>query len=193
MLLGLTGYTVTVLTAVMTALALSIVPVLILGPGSYQQWLTALTSYPSIGLLIAGNTSFQSLTARFGSAFLGTILSLLFIGVSLYFARRHKLSLNQINTLGIIGSLLVSPFSWVGYTILTLPIFFSRVNWSWQHRLSAAILSFPYIFVLYFFQKSLFSSVLFGWLYGWGLLLIVTELMFNKDLKSLGSLAESQR
>jgi hypothetical protein len=34
---------------------------------------------------------------------------------------------------------------------------------------------------LFFFQKSLLHSVLFGWLYGWGLILIVSELIFNQE------------
>jgi Glycosyltransferase family 87 len=182
-LLGVTGYTAAALTAAIVALALSILPALIFGVEVYKQWLTALFNYPSRGLSIAGNTSFQSLTARFGSALPGTLISLLFIAGSLYFAHQHKFSLNRINTLGLVGSLLISPFSWVGYTILTLPIFFARSRWSWPYKLSAALLSFPYILILYFFQKSFFNLVLFGWLYGWGLLFILAGLILDKDDK----------
>jgi hypothetical protein len=143
-------------------------------------------------LLIAGNSSLQSLTARFGSSTPGTVLSVLLVGVGLYFAYHNKYSLNKINALGIVGSLLISPFSWAGYTILTLPIFFSRSQWNWQYKLSAAMLSFPYLVILYFFQKSFFNSVLFGWLYGWGLLLILVELVIPKDREPPGKLSENQ-
>ena len=173
-LLGIAGYTTIAVGAIVTALILSALPILILGLQIYPQWLTALSNYPSIGLLIAGNSSLQSLSARLGLAHPGTAISLLFIAGSLCFAYRNKKSLSKINTLGIVGSLLVSPFSWAGYTMLTLPIFFSRSNWSWQYRLSAAIFSFPYVLILYFFHKSPFNFVLFGWIYGWGLLLILT-------------------
>jgi glycosyl transferase family 87 len=182
-LLGAAGYMTAALTAAIVALTLSILPALIFGVEVYKQWLTALFNYPSLGLSIAGNTSFQSLTARFGSATPGTLISLLFIAASLYVAHHHKFSLNKINTLGLVGSLLISPFSWVGYTIMTLPIFFSRPKWSWPYLLSAALLSFPYMLILYFFQKSFFNLVLFGWLYGWGLLLILAGLILDKDDK----------
>lgn len=190
-LLALAGYTVTVLTALVVALLLSLLPLFIYGPGLYQQWLTALSRYPSMGLLIAGNTSFQSLTARFGWPLLGTALSLLFIGGSFYFAYHNKNRRSELNTLGIVGSLLVSPFSWAGYTMLTLPIFFSRSEWSWYYKFSAAILSFPYIFILFFFQKSFFNSIFFGWFYGWGLILILADLLFgNPDVSN--SFVENQ-
>ena len=192
LLLGVGGHLTTAITALLVGLALSVLPALIFGIELYQQWLIGLSNYPAIGLLIAGNTSFQSLTAHFGSALTGTILSLLFAGGSLYLAYSHKLSTNRINTLGILGSLLISPFSWSGYTILTLPIFFSRSRWLWQHKLSAALLSFPYVLILFFFQKSLLHSVLFGWLYGWGLVLIVSELILHKDDKSLEHVVENQ-
>jgi hypothetical protein len=196
LLLGAAGHLTTAITAVIVICALSILPILIFGLELYRQWLIALSNYPSIGLLIAGNTSFQSLTARFGSALTGTIISVLFVvlfvGGSLYFAYFRKLPVNKLNALGILGSLLISPFSWVGYTILTLPIFFSRSRWSWQYKLSAALLSFPYVLILFFFQKSLLHSVLFGWLYGWGLVLIVADLILNKEDNSLEQVVENQ-
>ncbi len=192
LLLGTAGQMTTAITAIVVGLALSVLPILIFGIGLYQQWLIALSNYPSIGLLIAGNTSFQSLTARFGSALTGTLISVLFVGGSLYFAYFHKLSTNKINALGILGSLLISPFSWAGYTILTLPIFFSRSRWFWQYKLSAALLSVPYVLILFFFQKSLLHSVLFGWLYGWGLVLIASELILNKEDKSLEHVVENR-
>lgn len=180
LLLGIAGQITTILSAAVTVLALSLLPIAFFGPQIYQQWLTALSNYPSIGLLIAGNSSLQSLTARFGSSISGIVMSVFLVGVSLYFAYRNKNSPTKINTLGIVGSLLISPFSWSGYTILTLPILFSKARWNWRHKLTAVILAFPYIVILYLFQRSLFNAVLFGWLYGWGLLLILVELFINK-------------
>src|SRR5215510_3233402 len=180
-LLGVRGYRTIVIGAITTFIILSTIPMLIFDFQIYQQWLTALFNYPAIGLLIAGNSSLESLTARLGSILLGTALSLLFAGGSLYLTYRNAYSLSKINTLGIVGSLLILPFSWVGYTILTLPIFFSKQNWSWHFKLSAIILAIPHILVLYFFQKSLIHSILFGWLYGWGLLFIVVGLTSHKE------------
>ncbi|MDQ3006209.1 MAG: DUF2029 domain-containing protein [Chloroflexota bacterium] len=181
LLLGFAGQITTIFSAAATVLLLSLWPVALFGPQIYQQWLTALSNYPSIGLLIAGNSSLQSLSARFGSAIPGIVMSVFLFGVSLYLARRNKYSPTKINTLGIAGSLLISPFSWAGYTILTLPILFSKSRWNWLHLLAAVILAFPYLLILYLFQKSLFNSVLFGWLYGWGLLLMLVESIINQD------------
>src|SRR5687768_6517569 len=191
-LLGATGYMTIVVSAVVSVLIISAITIPFFGFQIYPPWLTALTNYPSIGLLIAGNSSFQSLSARFSSDVPGTILSLLFACGVLYLVYHHRFSLSKTNALGIVGSLLISPFSWVGYTILTLPIFFSRQNWSWHFKLAAAILAFPYLLILYFFQKSLFNSVLFGWMYGWGLLLILSGLIFNKEDEQLHKFMETQ-
>jgi len=187
LLLGVAGQTATILSAAVTALVLSLLPIAFFGPQIYQQWLMAISNYPSIGLLIAGNSSLQSLTARFGSAIPGLVLSVLLVIVSLSLAHRRKYIPSKANTLGIVGSLLISPFSWAGYTILTLPILLSKSRWNWRLILAAGALSFPYLLILYLFQQSLFSSVLFGWLYGWGLLLILIDLIINNDEESRDS------
>ena len=184
LVLGVARQIATILSAAVTALVLSLLPIAFFGPQIYQQWFTALANYPSIGLLIAGNSSLQSLTARFGSAIPGLILSVFLVIAGLNLAHRSKYIQSKANTLGIVGSLLISPFSWAGYTILTLPILFSRRRWNWWHLLAAIALSFPYLLILYLFQQSLFSSILFGWLYGWGLLLILVDLIINKDEES---------
>ena len=187
LLLGVAGQTATILSAAVTALVLSLLPIAFFGPQIYQQWLMAISNYPLIGLLIAGNSSLQSLTARFGSAIPGLVLSVLLVIVSLSLAHRRKYIPSKANTLGIVGSLLISPFSWAGYTILTLPILLSKSRWNWRLILAAGALSFPYLLILYLFQQSLFSSVLFGWLYGWGLLLILIDLIINNDEESRDS------
>jgi hypothetical protein len=174
-LLGLAGYTRTMLSAAITTLILSAIPVLVFGTQIYQQWITSLLDYPSLGLMIAGNSSLSSLAARLRYENLGSFLSLVLAGFVAYFTSRNKhvLSLHEVNSLGVVSSILISPFSWAGYAILTVPIFFSKQRWSWPDKLAAACLVFPYPLILYFFRSSLFNSILFGWLYGWGLLLIL--------------------
>src|SRR5687767_3522880 len=187
LLLGVAGQTAIILSTAVTVLVLSLLPIAFFGPQIYQQWLMAISNYPSIGLLIAGNSSLHSLAARFGSAIPGLVLSVLLVIVSLSLARRRKYIPSKANTLGIVGSLLISPFSWAGYTILTLPILLSKSRWNWRLILAAGALSFPYLLILYLFQQSLFSSVLFGWLYGWGLLLILVDLVIKRDEESIDS------
>ena len=181
-LLGLAGYAQIVLTAGVTILVLSMLPIIILGIQVYPQWMAALFDYPSVGLMIAGNSSLQSFAARVGSERLGIILCILLAGAILYYTYRQKalLNVNEINSLGIVSSILITPFSWPGYTILTLPIFFSRQHWNTLDKLAAACLVFPYLLILYFFRASLLNSVFFGWMYGWGLLLILINLILYK-------------
>jgi hypothetical protein len=188
-LLLIAGYWTMAVTAVLTGLTLSLLPVMLWGPGIYVQWLTALANYPSLGLLIAGNSSFTSLAARLGIPLLGWTISLLFLSFSLYFAYRNKGAFQRIHALGIVGSILLSPLSWVGYSMLTLPIFFSKAHWNWYLNVAAGLLAFPYVITLYFFQNSLFHSVLFGWLYGWGLVFLLAGLAKDKTDSSSNLLA----
>jgi hypothetical protein len=82
-----------------------------------------------------------------------------------------------ISALGIIASLLASPISWTGYTILLLPIFFSLKKWTIPVIVAAAILTIPFQIVLQLFQSSFTNFVIFGWLYGWGILLLLGDLV----------------
>ena len=180
-LLAVAGQARTVLSAMGTILTLSLLPMLVMGTEVYHQWLDALLNHPSLGLWIAGNSSLQSLAARLGEARLGIVLSFLLAGAVLAYLYRRRASpdLHVINSVGIISSILISPFSWPGYTALTLPILFARPDWSWLEKAAAACLVFPYLLVLYFFQGSTFHSVLFGWLYGWGLLFLLAGTVFR--------------
>lgn len=175
-LLSIAGYWSIAISAVITTLTFSVLPLVIWGPEVYRQWLTALANYPSLGLLIAGNSSFSSLAARVEVPLLGVAISLLFVGVSFYFMRSKAKTLHRIHEFGIVGSILLSPWSWVGYTMLTLPIFFSRAQWNWYFVISAGLLAFPYLLILNFFQQSVLHSVVFGWLYGWGLVFLLAGL-----------------
>jgi len=183
LLLGIARQFTIFLSAASTALTLSLLPIPVFGIQIYKQWLTALSEYPSIGLLIAGNSSIHSLSARFGLPSLGVVITVILLGMSIYLTHRNKGSLRDINSLGIIGSLLASPLAWTGHTILCLPILLSRQHWKWTTTTSAFIMAFPYILVTYSFNRSFFNSVMFGWLYGWGLLLLFTEVIVNLSKK----------
>jgi hypothetical protein len=183
LLLGVARQYTIFLSAASTALTLSFLPIPIFGIQIYKQWLTALSEYPSIGLLIAGNSSLYSLSARFGLPGLGAVATVVLMGISIYLAYRNRDSIREINTIGIIGSLLASPFAWTGYTILCLPIYLSRPRWKWPAIVTASIMVFPYILVMYFFNRTFFNSILIGWLYGWGLLILFVEVIVTLTKK----------
>ncbi len=171
------GYYKTTITSVITCLVVSIIPVITYGTEVYSQWLEA-SSTPRETLIMPGNNSILGLTARFGDSWVGVVLSILLVFVLLALTRREITKdmekFEQASALGLIASLLASPISWTGYTLLLLPIFFSLRQWTFPVKLSAAILSVPIGFVLQTFYTSFINFVLFGWLYGWAILLLLS-------------------
>jgi hypothetical protein len=109
------------------------------------------------------------------------IVSVIVILIFLVLARlKQSETMEQFeyaSTLGIITSLLASPISWTGYTILLLPIFFSLRKWTLPVIMAAAILTIPFQVVLQLFQTSFTNFVIFGWLYGWAILLLLGDLV----------------
>jgi len=166
-----------------TALSISIIPLFTHGITIYQQWLEASSIFTPNLLLFPGNNSFQGLTARFGQPNLGIILSVILALVILWRVFKRQTELDKNNALGGIASLLISPIAWTGYTLAVLPIFFSQNKWNWMITGSAILFSVPVIFPLVFFQSSFANFVIFGWFYGWGLLLLLFGIVFESRIR----------
>ena len=173
------GYYVTFLAAAVCSLMVSAIPIIFYGTKIYSQWLEASTLRIET-LMMPGNNSIVGLTSRFQNMNLGIILSVVAVVALLIISISKKSndleSSERISALGIMASLLASPISWTGYTILLLPVFFSRRKWTFPVIISAAILSIPFAIVLQLFQTSFINFVLFGWLYGWAILLLLGSL-----------------
>ena len=176
------GYFVTFFISILSSLIVSLIPVAFYGTEIYVQWLEASSLHPET-IIMPGNNSILGLTARFGNIPAGIVISVILV-LALLIWSKFKTSNNMeksehISALGIIASLLASPISWTGYTILLLPIFFSLKKWTVPAMISAAILSVPFQLVLQFFQTSFLNFVLFGWFYGWGILFLLAALTMN--------------
>jgi hypothetical protein len=143
------------------------------GFGIYRQWLEATAIFTPNLLLFPGNNSFQGLTARLGSAEAGIVISILFAVFVVIYVYKTKPATEKVNAFGIISSLLISPIAWTGYTLLTLPIFFERKQWDWPLWFAAGIFSVPFIVPLALFLSNFPNFVIFGWFYGWGLLILL--------------------
>ena len=182
------GYYTTTIIAIIFFLAESAIPVLIYGIVIYQQWL-ATSKIQMETLIMPGNNSILGLTARFNNIPAGIILSFVVILILVLLMRKKTWENNDekiefISSLGIIASILASPISWTGYTILLIPIFISTPKWSHLMIASAIILSIPFGFVLLFFQTSFINFIIFGWFYGWANLAIMLDLVLQtKRLK----------
>ncbi len=176
------GYYITFLASAVSSLVVSLIPIIFYGPTIYFQWMEASTLRLET-LIMPGNNSIVGLTARFQNLNIGIALSVIAVAALLIFSKL-KTSNNvehseRISALGILASLLASPISWTGYTILLLPIFFSLKKWTFPVTISAAILSIPFAIVLQLFQTSFVNFVLFGWLYGWAILLLLLGSILN--------------
>ncbi len=178
----ISGYSLTFAISVLSGLIVSLIPLAFYGTKIYTQWLEA-SSLRLETLIMPGNNSLLGLSARFHSISLGivisAILTIALVVLSKLKSARDMESPEYISALGIIASLLASPISWTGYTILLLPIYFSLKKWTFPVTTSAAILSVPFAVVLQLFQNSFNNFVIFGWLYGWGILLLLGAVVRN--------------
>jgi len=174
--------------SILSSLIVSLIPALFYGTRIYAQWLEASALHPET-VIMPGNNSILGLTARFGSIPAGIIISLILVLILLILSKQKSSDSMEkpeyVSALGIIASLLASPISWTGYTILLLPIFFSLKKWTVPAMVSAAILTVPFQLVLQFFQTSFVSFVIFGWFYGWGILSLLAALVKNSMMTSL--------
>jgi hypothetical protein len=181
------GYYVTFFVSLLSSLIVSVIPLLFYGTHIYAQWLEASALHPET-LIMPGNNSILGLTTRFSSIPLGIVISIILVVILLILSKRkisnHMEKSEYVSALGIMASLLASPISWTGYTMLLLPIFFSLKKWTIPAIVSAAILAIPFAIVLQLFQTSFVNFVLFGWLYGWGLILLVGDVVAKTIMTS---------
>jgi hypothetical protein len=181
------GYYITFLAAAVSSLVISLIPIIFYGTKIYTQWLEASALHPET-IIMPGNNSILGLTTRFSSLSIGLTVSVIVV-IALLILTRFKTTTSLERTeyasaLGIIASLLASPISWTGYTILLLPIFFSLKKWRLPVIISAAILAIPFQIVLQLFQTSFANFVIWGWLYGWGLILLLGDVVRNTMMTS---------
>jgi hypothetical protein len=156
-----------------TSIAISIIPISIYGTEIYFQWFQAMTQYT--GILLPGNTSIQSLFARLGNQNLGLWISLAFLGLMLLYVRFIRPGEKKTSFLAISTMLLVSPYSWSGYTLFLLPGLFSQGKWTWKKIAAAGLLAFPFLFLLKFFATNILNFISIGWIYGWAIVLLIWD------------------
>src|SRR5258706_6049661 len=173
------GNWVAFLSAGITAIMISAIPLFFYGIKIYIQWLDAVAAYTPNLLIFPGNNSLQGLTSRFGSAQAGVILSIILGGSVLFYIYKNKTSTASTNALGVLTSLLISPLAWPSYMLLALPMFFAKNQWTWRLRIAAILFAIPFYFPLRLFDRSFFNFVFFGWFYGWGLLLLLADVLIE--------------
>lgn len=165
------GYFRLAITSIITFAAVSILPLFRYGPEIYSQWLIASAAYD--GYALPNNDSFVGLMVRFQHPEWGTWLSIALMTFLLILAWRKRIDPQLLWGFGVTASLLCSPIAWGGYTLFFLPYFYSRKDWLFAEKIAAALFTIVFIIPVYLFQLSFVNYILFGWTYGWGILLIL--------------------
>jgi hypothetical protein len=163
---------VSIVSAVTFILA-GLIPLLVFGTEVYVQWLRAIAAYN--GLLLPGSSSLQSLFAHLDIPILGSVLGVILVLCIMLFVVKKKISGMEASMIGLASIPLISPYSWCGYTLFLLPIFFDNGQWSWRKKLAAGLLTVPFLLLLGFYTKAKILFVLFGWVYGWAAVLLLLD------------------
>ena len=154
-----------------------------MSPEIYSLWLEAAKVDYHI-LSMPGNSSLIGLTSRMGQPQTGIWLAILISGVTIVFIyRANQFSDKQnitVSSAGVFLSLLASPISWAGYTILTLPYFLSQKKWSLATTLAAAILTVPFNITMHlYYYFGTFNFIFWGWWYGIALMICFGQLLLS--------------
>jgi len=150
----------------------TILPAALYGPQVYLQWLEATRNFD--GLALPANNSLPGLFVRFSTPAAGFILAAILITAVGALLWKKKVSDQRVHYLGILLSLMASPIAWTGYTVFTVPIFWLNRR-SVPRLITAIMLMVPFNVIGNIFSDSYFNYIVFGWFYGWGLLLILAE------------------
>ncbi len=127
-------------TAFATTGLLSAIPLFLQGPLIYRQWLAACQKFN--GYELPGNSSLLSICSRAGipqAGFALTFLVLAAVTIWILVTKPEPLFTSQI---GILTSLIAGPISWLGYTILLIPVMYSKKMDTWT-RIGCVMLCIP--------------------------------------------------
>lgn len=164
--------------SMVTCAIVAIIPVWVYGLEIYIQWIQAIRQYN--GILLPGNTSLQSLAAHLGLSSAGNLLGVVLFLFVLGFTVNNPIDNIHTSALAILVTILVSPYSWSGYTLFLLPMFLEDKKWSLKKAISASLLAVPFLIIQEAYVSTRITFLLIGWMYGWSVVL----LLWNEVSKS---------
>jgi len=159
------GYRLAAITALLSAAALSAIPVAFYGTGVYTDWLVTITAYP--GLASPGNSSLPALLLRLGAPLAGRALAIGLLGATTAYLWKTRPSATKTSGIAVLALLLASPIAWSGYTLFALPLLVSS-RWRWPHY--AALICFLVPFPLLLRYR---ECILLSWVYGLALVFLL--------------------
>jgi len=127
-------------TAFATTGLLSVIPLVLQGPVIYRQWIAACRRFN--GYELPGNASLLATFSRAGFPQVGfalTVLILAAVAIWIFVAKPEPLYASEI---GILASLIAGPISWLGYTILLIPVLYGK-SMDTLTRIGSVLLCIP--------------------------------------------------
>jgi hypothetical protein len=132
-------------TAFATTALLSSIPFVLQGRIIYRQWLAACRGFN--GYELPGNASLLAIFSRAGIPQVGfalTVLVLAAVTIWIFITKPEPLYASEI---GILASLIAGPISWLGYTILLIPVLYGK-SMDTLTRIGCVLLCIPvWVFV----------------------------------------------
>lgn len=118
--------------------ALSAIPALIYGPQIYADWLVVVERLGAVGF--APNASLTGMAERLGLDLkVGQACSALALVLSALWTWRRRPDAQRASGVALAVAILAAPLSWVDYTQLLLPAFWTR-RWTWPWWAAAMLL-----------------------------------------------------
>jgi hypothetical protein len=143
-LLLLAGHVLPAVWAGVSAIVLSVIPAVVYGPRVYGQWLALVNTLPQLDVP-ERNIALPALLARLGAPAVGLVLTGVLLVVLAAGVVWRRPGWRQASELAVVATLLAGPLSWIGYTLLLLPIFWPRARWTLPMAALAWLLLYPVI------------------------------------------------
>jgi hypothetical protein len=156
-------------TAFATTALLSAIPLVFQGPVIYRHWIDACRGFN--GYELPGNASLLATFSRAGfpqAGFAITFLMLAAMTIWVFVTKPEPLYASEI---GILASLIAGPISWLGYTILLIPVLYGK-SMDTLTRIGSVLLCIPVWVFLPNADTSRLTYILFWAPNAYGLALI---------------------
>jgi hypothetical protein len=174
-LLFLSGHRRPALISVAVAALVSLLPIVIMGPEVYHQWLSLVASDGDRAFFLT-NASLSGLAARAGLPEAGLLLgAALLLGLAAW-AFRQRPGIAEASSAALVASVLASPLGWIHYTLFLLPVLLHHWN-RWPIWIVGALLVVPVPFVIDQFGSSDWVQMTLGSVYGWAVVLCMIVVM----------------
>jgi hypothetical protein len=190
-ILFLAGHRTVAVAAIITAAAVSAIPLIVLGPEVYRQWFALIASDRERAVFLT-NASLGGLAARVGLPKLGVVLGLALLAGLALWALRQRPNVLRASGPALVAALLASPIAWVHYTLFLLPILFAR--WQWLSiRVVTALLMIPVPFIIGQFGRPSWVQLTTGSVYAWAVVLCFLALLAAECREALRRYSRSRR